>query len=185
MKKVLLFWLLTIFCLNLLGCNPKIDEELIVPQITNDILLQLAAEALPCEEWKSFANFAILWTWVSKQWNLMYYWVDEVMGFVPAEDETIRSVCYRIAPVAMEIHQSDKWFSLVNVQSAENYEGNFLIEDYDPEFDEWKLDEAVEVIFSPEAFAVWQERDYWEHFPDYNDIDRKSFDDRAMEYFAK
>ena len=71
---------------------------------------------------------------------------------------------------------------MVNTENAE-METDFLIEDYKPEFDWWKLDEAVKAIFSDEAFAVWQERDYWEHFPDYYDVDRKSFDERAMEYF--
>ena len=184
MKKLLLIWLLSLFCLNLSGCGTKIDEDSIVPPLTNDVLLDLAAQALPCDEWQAFANFAILWTWVSRQWNLMYYWVDEVMGFIPTEDwKSLQNTCYKIAPLAMEIHQFDKWFSLVSVQAVENYEGNFLIEDYNPEFDWWKLDEDVKSIFSPAAFAVWQERDYWEHFPDYNDVDRKSFEDRAMEYF--
>ena len=185
MKKLLLIWLSAILSFGLFGCNPKTDEDSVVLPPTDDELLELAAQALPCEEWQSFANFALLWTWVSKQWNLMYYWVDEVMWFVPAEDwKTLRNTCYRIAPIAMEVHQSDKWFSLVNVQSAENYDTDFLIEDYNPEFDWWKLDEAVKAIFSPEAFAVWQERDYWEHFTDYGDVDRKSFDERAMEYFG-
>ena len=185
MKKLFLIWLLSIFCINLLGCNPKIDEDSVAPQLTNDRLLELAAEALSCDEWQTFANFAVLWTWVSREWNLMYYWVDEVMGFIPEEDwEDLRNTCYRIAPVAMEIHQSNELFELVNVQSAENYDVDFLIEDYKPEFDWWQLDEAVKAIFSDEAFAVWQERDYWEHFPDYNDIDRKTFDERAMEYFG-
>ena len=184
MKKLLLAWLLSICCLSLLGCNPKVDEDSVQP-LTTDILLDLAAQALPCDEWQAFANFAILWTWVSREWNLMYYWVDEVMGFLPSDDGTyVRNTCYKIAPLAMEIHQSDKWFSLVSVQAVEDYEGDFLIEDYDPEFDWWKLDEYVESIFSPAAFAVWQERDYWEHFPDYNDVNRKSFDERAMEYFG-
>ena len=39
-------------------------------------------------------------------------------------------------------------------------------------------------IFSPKAFAVWQERDYWEYFLDYNDVNRKTFEERAMEYFG-
>jgi len=188
MKKLFLFWLLSIFCLNLFGCEPKVEEDLVIPPLDNDTLLELAAQALPCDEWQAFANFAILWTWVSRQWNLMYYWVDEVMWFVPAEHSSwlskIKNTCYKIAPLAMEIHQSDKWFSLVSVQAVEDYEGNFLIEDYDPSFDWWKLDEYVKSIFSPEAFAVWQQRNYWEYFPDYNDVDRKSFDERAMEYFG-
>jgi hypothetical protein len=184
MKKLLLTWLLSLCCLGLLGCKTKIDENSVQP-LTTDILLDLAAQALPCDEWQSFANFAILWTWVNREWNLMYYWVDEVMGFLPSDDGTyVRNTCYKIAPLAMEIHQSDKWFSLVSVQAVENYEGDFLIEDYNPEFDWWRLDEYVESIFSPAAFAVWQERDYWEHFPDYNDINRKNFDERAMEYFG-
>ena len=55
------------------------------------------------------------------------------MGFFPAEDwEGLRNTCYRIAPMSMEISQSDKWFELVNVQSAENYDTDFLIEDYKP-----------------------------------------------------
>ena len=86
MKKLFLFWLLSIFCLNLFGCGLKIDEDSVVPQLTNDKLLELAAEALPCDEWQTFANFAILWTWVSRSWNLMYYWVDEVMWFLPSEE---------------------------------------------------------------------------------------------------
>ena len=163
--------------------NPENAPDLFATQLTNDKLLELAAEALPCEEWKSFANFAILWKWVSQNWNLMYYWVDEVMWFVPEEDWSLRSVCYRIAPVAMEISSSSEWFELVNAENAE-MENDFLIEDYKPEFDGWRLDEAVRAIFSDEAFAVWQERDYWEYFPDYNDVDRKSFDERAMEYFS-
>ena len=115
----------------------------------------------------------------------MYYLVDEVVWYKLAEDgSSLKDTCYRIAPVAMEIHQSDKWFELVNVQAVDNYEGDFLIEDYNPEFDGWKLDEAVEKIFSPKAFAVWQQRDYWEHFTDYGDVDRKSFEDRAFEYFG-
>ena len=185
MKKLFLVWLLSIFCLNLFGCESKTNKDSVAPQLTNDRLLELAAEALPCDEWQAFANFAILWTWVSREWNLMYYWVDEVMGFTPAADwKSLKSTCYRIAPLAMEIHWSDKWFNLVSVQAVENYEWDFLIEDYKPEFDGWKLDEDVESIFSPEAFSVWQERDYWEHFPDYNNVDRKSFDERAMEYFG-
>ena len=184
MKKLLLVWLLSVLCFSLLGCNRKVDGDSTISPLTNDILLDLAAQALPCEEWQAFANFAILWTWVSRSWNLMYYWVDEVMWFLPSEEwNWVRNTCYRIAPIAMEIHQSDKWFNLVDVRTVENYDGDFLIEDYDPEFDWWKLDEAVEAIFSPEAFAVWQKRDYWEHFPDYNDIDRKSFDERAIDYF--
>ena len=83
----------------------------------------------------------------------------------------------------MEIHQSDKWFTLVNVQDAEMLDADFLIEDYDPERDWTELDDAVKAIFSNKAFAVWQERDYWEHFTDYNDVNRKSFDEKAMEYF--
>ena len=185
MKKLLLIWLLSTLSLTIIGCNPKIDDDSVVLPPTNEELLELAAQALPCEEGQAFANFAILWTWVSRQWNLMYYWVDEVMWFMPAEDgKSLRNTCYRIAPVAIEVHQSDKWFSLVSVQAVENYEGDFLIEDYNPEFDGWKLDEYVESIFSPAAFAVWQERDYREYFPDYNDINRKSFDERAMEYFG-
>lgn len=164
------------------GINPENAPDLFAPQLTNDELLELAAQALPCEEWKTFANFAILGVWINQNWNYMYYWVDEVTWFVPAEDWTLRSVCYRIAPVAMEISSSSEWFSLVNAENAE-MENDFLIEDYKPEFDGWKLDEAVRAIFSDEAFAVRQERDYWEHFPDYNDVDRKSFDERAMEYF--
>ena len=183
MKKLFTLWLLSIFSLCLLGCNPKTDENSI-PPLTNDILLELAAQALPCNEWQAFANFAILWTGVSRQWNLMYYWVDEVMGFLPSDDGTyVRNTCYKIAPLAMEIHHSDKWFDLVSVQAVEDYEGDFLIEDYKPEFDWWKLDEYVKSIFSPSAFAVWQERDYWEYFPDYNDVNRKSVDERAMDYF--
>ena len=185
MKKIFLIWFLSIFCLNLFGCGSKVDEDSVVLPPTNDELLDLAAQALPCDEWQTFANFAILWTWISRNWNLMYYWVDEVMWFLPAEDgKTLRNTCYRIAPVAMEVHQSDKWFSLVNVESVENYEWDFLIEDYNPEFDWWKLDEAVKKIFSPKAFAVWQERDYWEYFLDYNDVNRKTFEERAMEYFG-
>ena len=162
--------------------NPENAPDLFAPQLTNDELLELAAEALPCEEWKAFANFAILWTWVSQNWNLMYYWVDEVMWFVPEEDWTLRNVCYRIAPVAMEISASSEWFQLVSTENAD-LENDFLIEDYKPEFDEWKLDETVRAIFSDEAFTVRQQRNYWEYFPDYNDVDRKSFDERAMEYF--
>ena len=185
MKKLFLIWLLSVFCLNLFGCGSKIDENLVVPPLTDDILLDLAAQALPCDEWTSFANFALLWTWVSREWNLMYYWVDEVVWYKLAEDwSSLKDTCYRIAPVAMEIHQSDKWFELVNVEDVENYEGDFLIEDYNPEFDGWKLDEAVEKIFSPKAFAVWQQRDYWEHFTDYGDVDRKSYEDRAFEHFG-
>ncbi len=184
MKKLLLLWVLYVFCFSLSWCGSKTDEDSVVPPLTNDILMDLAAQALPCDEWQTFANFAILWTWVSREWNLMYYWVDEVMGFLPSDDGTyVRNTCYKIAPIAMEIHHSDKWFNLVSVQAVEDYEGDFLIEDYDPEFDWWKLDEYVKSIFSPSAFAVWQERDYWEHFPDYGDVDRKSFDERAMEYF--
>ena len=184
MKKLFLIWILSVFCLNLLGCSSKSDKDSIIPPLTDDILLDLAAQALPCDEWKAFANFAILWTWVSRSWNLMYYWVDEVMWFIPTENwDGLKNTCYKIAPLAMEIHQSDKWFSLVSVQAVEDYDGDFLIEDYNPEFDWWKLDEYVKSIFSPAAFAVWQERDYWEHFPDYNDVNRKSFEDKAMEYF--
>ena len=184
MKKLFLIWLLSICCLNLIGCESKNNEDS-VPQLTNDRLLELAAEALPCDEWQTFANFAILWSWVSRQWNLMYYWVDEVMGFIPTEDwKDIKSTCYKIAPLAMEIHWSDKWFNLVSVQAVEDYEWNFLIEDYNPEFDGWKLDEYVESIFSPKAFAVWQERDYWEHFTDYGDANRKTYEERAYEYFG-
>ena len=58
------------------------------------------------------------------------------------------------------------------------------IEDYNLEFDEWKLDAGVTAIFSPKAFSVWQQRDYWEHFTDYGDVDRKSYEDRAYEYFG-
>ena len=185
MKKLLLIWLLSIFCLNLWGCGSKIDEDSVVPSLDNDTLLDLAAQALPCDEWQSFANFAILWTWISKKWNLMYYWVDEVVWFEPDGDwNGLKSTCYRIAPLAMEIHQSDKWFSLVNVEAVEDYEWNFLIEDYTPVFDDWKLDEAVRAIFSDKAFAVWQQRDYWEHFPDYNDVNRKTYEERAFEYFG-
>ena len=53
------------------GINPENAPDLFAPQLTNDELLELAAEALPCEEWKSFANFAILWKWVSQNWNYM------------------------------------------------------------------------------------------------------------------
>lgn len=184
MKKLFLIWLLSIFCISLIGCEQKNTENFIDDRIDN-LLLDFAAQALPCDEWVSFANFALLWTWVSRQGNLMFYWVDEVVWYKLAEDwNSLKDTCYRIAPIAMEIHQSDKWFELVNVEAVEDYEGNFLIEDYKPEFDGWKLDEAVKAIFSPEAFAVWQQRDYWEHFPDYNDINRKSFDERAMEYFG-
>ena len=184
MKKLFLVWLLSVFCLNLYGCGSKIDEDSVVLPPTNDELLDLAAQALPCDEWQTFANFALLWTWVSRNGNLMYYWVDEVVWYTLMEDwDGLRNTCYRIAPVAMEIHQSDKWFTLVNVESVENYEWDFLIEDYNPEFDWWKLDEDVKSIFSPKAFAVWQQRDYWEHFTDYGDANRKSFEDRAMEYF--
>jgi hypothetical protein len=146
-------------------------------------LLDLASEALPCEEWKSFASFAILGTWVSRSWNLMYYWVNEVMWFELSGDWTLKNTCYRIAPVAMEISQSDKWFKLENAQSAEMVDADFLLEDYDPERDWTQLDDAVKKIFSPKAFSVWQERDYWEYFTDYNDIYRKTFDERAMEYY--
>ena len=185
MKKLFLIWLLSVFCLNLFGCGSKINEVSVIPPLTNDVLLDLAAQALPCDEWTSFANFALLWTWVSREWNLMYYWVDEVVWYKLAEDgSSLKDTCYRIAPIAMEIHQSDKWFELVNVEAVENYEGDFLIEDYNPEFDGWKLDEAVEKIFSPKAFAVWQQRDYWEHFTDYGDVDRKSYEDRAFEHFG-
>ena len=182
MKKLFLIWLLSIFCLNLFGCGSKIDEDSVVTPLTDDILLDLAAQALPCDEWTSFANFALLWTWVSRQGNLMYYWVDEVVWYKLDEDwNGLKDTCYRISPVAMEIHQSDKWFELVNVDDVEDYEGDFLIEDYNPEFDGWKLDEAVKAIFSPKAFSVWQQRDYWEHFTDYGDVDRKSFENRAYE----
>ena len=185
MKKLFLFWLLSIFCLNLLGCGSKIDEDSVAPQLTNDRLLELAAEALPCDEWQAFANFAILWTWVSREWNLMYYWVDEVLWYIPTEDwKNLKSTCYKIAPLAMEIHWSDKWFNLVSVQAVENYEWDFLIEDYNPEFDWWKLDEDVKSIFSPKAFSVWQQRDYWEHFTDYGDTNRKTYEERAFEYFG-
>lgn len=185
MKKLFLIWLLSIFCLNLFGCESKIDEDSVVPPLTNDVLLDLASQALPCDEWQSFANFAILWTWVSREWNLMYYWVDEVVWYIPAEDwKSLKSTCYKIAPLAMEIHQSDKWFSLVSVQAVENYEWDFLIEDYNPEFDWWKLDEDVKSIFSPKAFAVWQQRDYREHFTDYGDANRKTYEERAFEYFG-
>jgi len=184
MKKLFLIWLLSISCLNLWGCESKIDEDS-VPQLTNDRLLELAAQALPCNEWKSFANFALLWTWVSREWNLMYYWVDEVVWYKLSEDwSSLKDTCYKIAPITMEIHQSDKWFELVNVQAVDNYEGDFLIEDYNPEFDGWILDEAVEKIFSPKAFAVWQQRDYWEHFTDYGDANRKTYEERAYEYFG-
>jgi hypothetical protein len=31
------------------------------------------------------------------------------MGFLPSDDGTyVRNTCYKIAPLAMEIHQSDK-----------------------------------------------------------------------------
>ena len=183
MKKLFLIWILFISCLSILGCNSKTDENFVDDRLTDDILLYFAAQALPCEEWQTFANFAILWTGINRQWNLMYYGVDEVMWFMPAEDwKSLKNTCYRIAPVTMEISQSDKWFKLVNVKNAE-MDTDFLIEDYNPEFDGWKLDEAVEAIFSPEAFEVWQERNYWEYFSDYNDINRKTFDERAMEYF--
>ena len=184
MKKLFIIWFLSTFCLSLIGCGQKNNEGFIDDRIDNNLLLKFAAQALPCDEWTSFANFALLWTWVNRQGNLMYYWVDEVVWYEPDEDwNWLKSTCYRIAPVAMEIHQSDKWFKLVDVEAVEDYEGGFLIEDYKPEFDGWKLDEAVEKIFSPEAFAVWQQRDYWEYFTDYNDIDRKSFEERAIEYF--
>ena len=183
MKKLLLIWLLSIFCLNLFGCGSKNNE--VIPPLTNDVLLDLAAQALPCDEWQGFANFALLWTWVSRQWNLMYYWVDEVIWYILTEDwEWLKSTCYRIAPIAMEIKQSDKWFELVNVESVEDSAEDFLLEDYSPEFDGWKLDEAVEKIFSPKAFAVWQQRDYWEHFTDYGDANRKTYEERAFEYFG-
>ena len=184
MKKILLVWLLSIFSLSLFGCNHKTSEDSVVLPPTNDELLNFAAEALPCDEWTTFANFALLWTGVSRQWNLMYYGVDEVMGFLPVEDgKNLRNTCYRIAPVAMEISQSDKWFKLVNAENAE-MDTDFLIEDYNPEFDWWKLDDAVKAIFSPNAFSVWQQRDYWEYFPDYYDVNRKTFDERATEYFG-
>ena len=183
MKKLFLFWILSIICLNLFGCSSKTDDDSVVLPPTNDELLDLAAQALPCQEWQVFANFALLWTWVSRQWNLMFYWVDEVMWFELEDDWTLRNTCYRIAPVAMEVHQSDKWFSLVNVQDAEMLDADFLIEDYDPERDWTELDDAVKAIFSNKAFAVWQERNYWEYFTDYNDVNRKSYDERALEYF--
>ena len=183
MKKLILSCSLFIFCFCLLGCDTRSYEDSTVSPLTNDILLDLAAQALPCDDGVSFANFAILGTWVSRSWNLMYYWVDEVIWYELISGWTLKSTCYKIAPLAMEIHQSDKWFSLVSVQAVENYEGDFLIEDYNPEFDWWKLDDYVKSIFSSEAFEVWQERDYWEHFPDYNDVNKKSFEDRAMEYF--
>jgi hypothetical protein len=50
MKKLFLIWLLSIFCLNLFGCGSKIDEDSVVPPLTDDILLDLAAQALPCNE---------------------------------------------------------------------------------------------------------------------------------------
>ena len=184
MKKLFLVWLLSLFGLSLFGCGSKNSEDSVVLPPTNDELLDLVAQALPCDEWTGFANFALLWTWVSRQWELMYYWVAEIMWFVPNEElDGIRNTCYIISPIAMEIHQSDKWFSLLNVDVVDTYLNNFLLEDYDPEFDWWKLDEDVKAIFSPEAFAVRQERNYWEHFLDYNDADRKSYDERAMEYF--
>ena len=183
MKKLSFVLLLFISCIYLIGCGYKNNEDSIVPPLTNDILLDLAAEALPCDEWKAFANFAILWSWVSRQWNLMYYWVDEVMWFIPESGWTLKNTCYRIAPIAMEISQSDKWFKLVNSQDAEMLYADFLIEDYDPQRDWTELDDAVKKIFSQKAFTVWQERNYWEYFPDYEDTDRKTFEERAMEYF--
>ena len=146
MKKIFLIWLLSISCLSLFGCNPKTDENFVDDRLTNDVLLNFAAQALPCDEWTTFANFAILWTGVSRQWNLMYYGVDEVAWYMLSEDwKSLKSTCYRIAPVAMKIHQSDKWFNLVNAENAE-MDTDFLIEDYNPEFDWWKLDEAVKAI---------------------------------------
>lgn len=50
---------------------------------------------------------------------------------------------------------------------------DYLIGDYKPEFDEWKLDKIVKSIFSIDSFAVWQQRNYWEYFPDCNDVNRK------------
>ena len=183
MKKLFLIWILSIICLNLFGCGSKTGEDSVVLPPTNDELLELAAQALPCQEWQAFANFALLWTWTSRQWNLMFYWVDEVMWFELEEDWTLRNTCYRIAPIAMEVHQSDKWFSLVKVQDAEMLDTDFLIEDYDPERDWTELDDAVKAIFSDKAFSVRQERNYWEYFTDYNDVNRKSYDERALEYF--
>lgn len=190
MKKTLLFWILFVFCFAVFGCDKSQTqlgwpdtETYIDAETIESALNDLAALALPCKKWVSFANFAILWTGL-KDWNLMYYWVDEVLWFEPEKDwESLKNTCYRIAPIAMEISISDKWFKLDSVQAAENYDNDFLIEDYNPEFDGWKLDDAVKSIFSQEAFKVWQERDYWEHFPDYMDPDRKTFDERAMEYF--
>ena len=162
----------------------KIPNESIIASDINTALQELAAQALYCETGKTITNFAILWSWELENWNQKYYWVAESVGYVPWEWTSLQSTCYRIAPLAMEFTSNDNQYKLIDYDYVDTTNDEFLIEDYKPEMDWWALDEKVKAIFSEEAFKVWQERDYWEHFPDYMDPDRKSFEDRAYEYFG-
>lgn len=164
--------------------NKKIPDEEIYATSINNALQELAAQALNCETGKTITAFAILWSWELKNWNYKYYWVAESVWYVPWEWGSLQSTCYRIAPLSMEFSQNGKRYKLIDYDYVDTTNDEFLIEDYKPEMDWWALDEKVKAIFSEEAFKVWQERDYWEHFPDYMDPDRKSFEDRALEYFG-
>ena len=164
--------------------NKKIPDEEIYATSINNALQELAAQALNCETGKTITAFAILWSWELENWNYKYYWVAESVWYVPWEWGSLQSTCYRIAPLAMEFSQNGKRYKLIDYDFIETKDNDFLIEDYKPDMDWWALDEKVKAIFSEEAFKVWQERDYWEHFPDYMDPDRKSFEDRALEYFG-
>ena len=162
----------------------KIPNEEIFASDINTALQELAAQALYCETGKTITNFAILWSWKLENWDLEYYWVAESVGYVPWEWGSLQSTCYRIAPLAMEFSTDYKRYKLIDYDYVDTTNDEFLIEDYRPDMDWWALDEKVKAIFSEEAFKVWQQRDYWEHFPDYMDPDRKSFEDRAYEYFG-
>lgn len=162
----------------------KIPNEEIFASDINTALQELAAQALYCETGKTITNFAILWSWELENWNQKYYWVAESVGYVPIEWGSLQSTCYRIAPLAMEFTSNNEQYKLIDYDYVDTSKDEFLIEDYKPDMDWWALDEKVKAIFSEEAFKVWQERDYWEHFPDYMDPDRKSFEDRALEYFG-
>ena len=162
----------------------KITNEEIFASDINTALQELAAQALYCETGKTITAFAILWSGETENWNLKYYWVAESVGYVPIEWGSLQSTCYRISPLAMEFSTDYKRYKLIDYDYVDTTNDEFLIEDYKPDMDWWTLDEKVKAIFSEEAFKVWQERDYWEHFPDYMDPDRKSFEDKALEYFV-
>ena len=151
--------------------------------LSDDELNEFAAQALPCDEWKTFSLLALFSTSVNDRWNTEYYWVVESLGYLPEEWE-LKNTCYRISPLSMEVVKNADGYSLWKVSLAEDaMPSDVLLEDYNPVRDWTQLDERVKEIFSEEAFKIWQQRDYWEYFLDYENPDRKSFDERAMEYY--